>query len=241
MIMSEILDFIKQRYEMLQRAEIVDLLPVDRPIKQPMTKFGGQPNWLETPEWPISKELGEPMRFIGQILLTDNLFPNLGGKMAYLFMTDDETGSLETWNAWAGENAVIIQPGGDNTKQTRPIATGPTVQTKKASIEYVVELVDSEEPPKEIEDEYEMMGDLYERINAIEDFELEYLWEVNKIGGIPAFIQEDELSLYEPEHEWLLILQLSEYQPFYLNFGDGIGYAFINKSGTLGRFFWQCT
>lgn len=239
--MSEILDFIKQKYQMVLRAEIVNLLPLDKPIEQPVTKFGGQPNWLETPEWPISKQLGEPMRFIGQILLTDDLFPNLGGKMAYIFMTDDETGSLETWNAWAGENAVIIQPGGDNTKQTRPIATGPTVSTKKANIEYAVELLVSEEPPEEVEEEYEMMGDLYEKISEFEDFELEHFWRANKIGGIPAFIQQDELNFFEPEHQWLLILQLSDYQPFDLNFGDGTGYAFINQSGTLGRFFWQCT
>lgn len=240
--MSEILDYIKQKYRMVKRAEIVDLLPVDKPIEQPVTKFGGQPNWLEIPEWPISGELGEQMQFIGQILLSDDLFPNLGGKMAYIFITDGEPGMQETWSAWGGENAVIIQPGGENTKHTRPLTTGPTVQTHEANIEYAVELLVSEEPPEEIWEEYDLMGSLYERIDEIEDFELEDFWWADKIGGVPVFIQGDELTDYEPEHEWLLILQLSANQPFYLNFGDaGVGYAFINESGTLGRFFWQCT
>lgn len=36
----------------------------DSDIREPVTKSGGQPFWLEAPQWPISKELNEPMRFI---------------------------------------------------------------------------------------------------------------------------------------------------------------------------------
>jgi uncharacterized protein YwqG len=61
----------------------------------------------------------------------------------------------------------------------------------------------------------------------------------NKLEGTPGFLQSDELPIPEP---WHLLLQLDSTQiPFWLNFGDaGIGYAFINRTGTEGRFLWQC-
>jgi uncharacterized protein YwqG len=61
----------------------------------------------------------------------------------------------------------------------------------------------------------------------------------NKLGGTPGFLQGDELPIPEP---WHLLLQLDSAQiPFWINFGDaGIGYAFINRAGTEGKFLWQC-
>jgi uncharacterized protein YwqG len=61
----------------------------------------------------------------------------------------------------------------------------------------------------------------------------------NKLGGTPGFLQGDELPILEP---WYLLLQVDSAQvPFWINFGDaGIGYAFVNRAGTQGRFLWQC-
>ena len=61
----------------------------------------------------------------------------------------------------------------------------------------------------------------------------------NKLGGTPGFLQGDELPIPGP---WYLLLQLDSAEvPFWINFGDaGIGYAFINRAGTEGRFLWQC-
>ena len=61
----------------------------------------------------------------------------------------------------------------------------------------------------------------------------------NKLGGSPMFLQGDEFPIPEP---WHLLLQLDSVDvPFWINFGDvGIGYAFINQSGTEGKFLWQC-
>src|SRR5262249_11476504 len=61
----------------------------------------------------------------------------------------------------------------------------------------------------------------------------------NKLGGTPGFLQGDELPIPEP---WHLLLQLDSTQvPFSINFGDaGIGYGFIDRGGTEGKFLWQC-
>ena len=59
-------------------------------IREAVTKFGGQPTWLEEPQWPLSRQSGAPMRFICQIRLDEELFGAVTARMAYLFMTDGE-------------------------------------------------------------------------------------------------------------------------------------------------------
>jgi hypothetical protein len=99
-----------------------------QPIREQVTKFGGQPVWLDKPRWPLSRTLGIPMRFICQIALDPRIFGELPGRMAYLFMTDDENLGAETSEANGGENAVIIQPGGVCRVQTIERSTGPTLE-----------------------------------------------------------------------------------------------------------------
>ena len=81
-----------------------------KPIREPTTKFGGQPVWLDEPQWPLSRELGVPMRFIGQIAIPPELFSGGTGKVAYIFMTDADDYVDGTWEPNGGENAVVIQP-----------------------------------------------------------------------------------------------------------------------------------
>ena len=75
---------------MVQSATI-ELSKAEAPITAPVTKFGGQPCWLEKPQWPVSLSQGIPMDFIGQVALSD--VPSLpeslrsGGRMAYIFMS----------------------------------------------------------------------------------------------------------------------------------------------------------
>lgn len=39
------------------------------------TKFGGQPDWISTPQWPVSEAWGKrPMKFIGQVRLDEFLW-----------------------------------------------------------------------------------------------------------------------------------------------------------------------
>ena len=62
------------------------------PISKPITKFGGQPVWINQAQWPISKKTGKPMMFIGQIKLEPWLFGRIEGRMAYIFMAEDKKG-----------------------------------------------------------------------------------------------------------------------------------------------------
>ena len=77
------------------------------PAPEPVTKLGGQPDWLDVPQWPLSASLGRPMMFIGQFRVDDS-------RMAYVFMTDGAGDYVDgTWEPEGGENAVIVQPGGE--------------------------------------------------------------------------------------------------------------------------------
>jgi len=198
-------------------------------MSEHVTKFGGQPNWLDQPQWPMSEGLESQMRFICQITLSDELFPGSEGKMAYVFMTeDDEEYADGTWIPDGGENAVIIQPGGKVNIKTINKATGPTRD------EFSVKLTQDKDTEFFAESKVFQLGE--------EDAE-KYRGSLagNKIGGTPGFMQGDEIP--EPVDEWQLLLQLDSCSvPFDINFGDaGISYTFINKNCTEGKFLWQCS
>lgn len=203
------------------------------PISHLYTKFGGQPNWFSESEWPISRTTGEPMLFIGQIELEKEIFGNFVGKMAYIFISDDQTGLLKTDDPDYGENAVVIQPGNFKSKSVK-IRKGPTLLKEKHSwfkfgrqfeeIEYSVNLIKSHEP----------VITKGERVNE-SDFKI---LSKNKIMGNPLLLQNppDSLNL----SEWLLLFQIQSENPLPICFGDGgFAYALINSNGTEGRFFWQ--
>ena len=215
----------------------------DSPIRDSVTKFGGQPVWLEGPQWPISRELEKQMNFICQIKLTDDLFPGSEGKVAYIFMSDDEQYVDGTWEPDGGENAVIIQPNGIPQVEVKNIATGPTLQNyaevagkdklQPIDVELKVNLIPSEDPEFVQEN---VCFDFSEEENEKYSNSL----SGNKIGGTPGFLQGDEFP--NKETPWVLLMQLDSCRvPFTLNFGDsGISYAFINKEATIGKFLWQC-
>src|SRR2546423_14573321 len=96
------------------------------PITEPVTKVGGQPSWIRGGQWPLSRSLHKPMMFIAQVLIPEILFGRVDGEVAYLFMTDDETGMLPTWDPGGGENAIVIQPGRYN-EPTAPLHDGPSL------------------------------------------------------------------------------------------------------------------
>jgi len=217
-----------------------------RAITDPVTKFGGQPVWKATPQWPLSRETRNQMRFIGQIAMTNDVFPNAEGQVVYLFMTDEEDYVDGTWEPNGGENAAIIQPS-ENVET--PLAevvearTGPTIQRytkslfsnklKPKNVELSVTLVDIDEPATTLASQQPNAK------NQQTEGDREDI-QGNKIGGHPAYIQSEELP--DDEETWQMLVQLdSTSVPFHLNFGDGgVSYVFVDEKFTKARLLWQC-
>ncbi|MEV0159825.1 hypothetical protein [Nonomuraea fuscirosea] len=91
-----------------------------QPIDDFAPKLGGDPVWLEAPQWPLCHRHERSMGFIGQFRL-----PGQPLRMAYLFMG----GRCElTFEPDAGENALIVQPGRvPGFIETIPVATGDSL------------------------------------------------------------------------------------------------------------------
>jgi uncharacterized protein YwqG len=221
------------------RKRIISFTEARRPIAEPVTKFGGQPVWIEQPQWPLSRSTAQPMRFIAQVALDAAVFGETRGRAAYLFMTGGDEHTDRTCDAEGGENAVVVQPGKCDAR-TKPLAEGPTLCVMKKKIrktlvavpcEFAVNLEAGEDP--DFHDQAELATwPLHEAERYYESL------GGNKIGGAPGFLQSPEFPKGGP---WRLLLQLeSTSVPFHINFGDaGIGYAFINQAGDHGKFLWQ--
>ena len=202
----------------------ITFIEATAPIREPITKFGGQPVWLDAPQWPLSRETGNPMRFIAQIRLADVAELTTSARMAYLFMTEEEDGEFVdgTYEPDGGENAIILQPG-DTKLPTVAKIEGPTLfrmaEQQREPCEFTVELIEEEDMTLTIE-------------------EANYRYE-NKLGGAPEFMQGEQFPFDEGSQ---FLLQIDETDvPFYINFGTtGIGYAFLNRDGTQAKFLWQC-
>lgn len=52
----------------------IDFIEEKKKVEMPVTKFGGQPVWIDKAQWPIDEENGKPMRFICQIELYPEIF-----------------------------------------------------------------------------------------------------------------------------------------------------------------------
>jgi len=193
-------------------------VPADGAVREAVTKVGGQPVWLEQPQWPLSRAAGRPMEFLGQFALE-------GGRLAYLFMTGGEGEYVDgTWEPEGGENALLIQPGGR-------IPDFVTVEPR-------------EEGPSAGADHLPGVGDTKAgeetEADSPEEEEDRRPWQFLGGPGIePHWLQGDET----PGDGWRLVVQLDSGElPFGVNFGDaGVGYAFLSPDGKEGRFLWQCT
>jgi uncharacterized protein YwqG len=188
---------------------IKQFISSDHQAASAASKLGGNPNWLQTPEWPLSQSTGEPMAFIGQIKLDKDLFPFAQSEWAYIFMTGSD--DAETWDPEGGENAIILQPGDNSHIKTTPVFKGPTL----SEISYVLSTEKFNEPE-----------------NSADDSAGENQFS-SKLGGIPAFVQEEDYPEVYADEEWNLIMQLcSSELPFFVNFGDEcVGYVLLTSNG----------
>jgi len=216
------------------RRGLLAFVQADSPITEPVTKFGGQPVWLEKPQWPLSKRLGKPMHFIGQIALETELFGKKYARMAYIFYSGyAETREL-TSEYHSGENAVILQPGGEMPVSVLEQAEGPVMMfenDKTGLCEFAVRLEMGNDP--EFKRDYELS-----ELGLEDGEEYEKKTRKTKLGGTPCFYQFDD---FPDEEAWQLLCQLNDQDmPFYVDFGTGRAEIFINQDGSCARMMWQC-
>lgn len=210
---------------------------VAEPVTALVTKFGGQPVWLESAAWPVSRSTGQPMVFVGQIRIPDFINPHGDLRMAYIFMTLDPDVD-NTYDPNGGENSVIIQKA-DFQMQPVAAAQGPSLLfanfvSDKVNLllpcEFLVECTLVDDGIYIAEAEFQdLPNDEYERIRD--------LWSYDKIGGNPHWYQNEEFP-YAPAK---LLLQLGDDGvPFFVNFGCGIAYVFTDESVQEAKMLWQC-
>lgn len=209
-----------------------------RPDDRPVTRFGGQPAWLDAPVTPISRRTGKPMTFICQIEIPPDWHAPGPARMAYVFMTGGgfDYNAVETWNPEDGETAVVVQSGPAARPAAAPypdtLKRWEEVDGRRTEVphEYAVDQTPVEEPDYVSMAALEDLGD-HER-NALCE-----AWRGNKIGGSPAWAQYEEF----PYQDWRLLLQLEDgTYPFNLNLGTGIGFVFLDATCIEGKLLWQC-
>ena len=197
-------------------------VPAEGAVRDAVTKVGGQPVWLGEPQWPLSRETGRPMEFLGQ-------FAVAGGRLAYLFMTGDGHGSVDgTFDPEGGENALVVQPDGrvPDFVTVEHRAEGPSAGT-----DHLPGAADAEGAGGE--------GAGGEGDGGEGDGENRRPWQYLGGPGVePHWLQGEE----PPGDDWSLVVQLDSGKlPFDVNFGDsGVGYAFLAPDAKEGRFLWQC-
>jgi hypothetical protein len=85
----------------------------------PPAKFGGQPDWIMEPQWPVSPH-GKPLTFHGQLPV-----PGHPGQMAYVFFAG--SGDELSGEPLSEGSAVVVQPAGTCHLSTTPLRSGPGI------------------------------------------------------------------------------------------------------------------
>jgi hypothetical protein len=168
--------------------------------------------------------------------------------LAYLFISDDDGlgYSNEPDSHW---NAFLVQPGGriPADLETVPLRTGPSLGRRGLEWEERVEVelsvgLSNCDPVAEgaLELIIASKNDLRRGL-GVEFPEVDIVYPRSYIGG---------QALYRPSNyvplgaEWDFFFQIEggegwDEDPYLLNFGGGIGYAFLSSDSLEGRFFWD--
>jgi len=207
-----------------------------RRVKKPVTKFGHQPVWVAGPAWPLATG-GEPMQFVCQVAVPAFFGPPLAGKMVYVFALhpafadwEEFLGTITPLEPEEGDNAVVIQPGGDPPAPTwvlpvgttgkrrrgRPIrvaarATGPTLYDDKGRPgEWLLDLKPGADP------DYTPIGrDAIPDDDAWERYREQVYGE--KIGGTPDWGngRASEIDSLAVDPDWRLLLHYYSLGPYF--------------------------
>ncbi|WBP90938.1 hypothetical protein [Kitasatospora cathayae] len=235
--------------------------PAEQPITEPVPKLGGEPCWLAEPTWPLSPGTGEPLVFIGQFPV-----PGEGSRLAYLFLEEDDSimGGLDPE---AGDAVLLVQPGGRIPPFAvigPPGTRGRTLWRRDGAGEPYDASGDTSdgapggEPGSDGTVPVEFHLDLlplsagadrsmdqraaFQRFLRHEGPEVpfpdgEHVHD--HLGGLPSF-PNGRAKLPAP---WQYLFSLSDApddgDPYFLNFGYGVGFGFLSPDGLEGRFCWE--
>lgn len=189
------------------------------PSDPPAAKFGGHPDWLSQPQWPLEPD-GRPMTFYGQLPL-----PEHSGQIAYLFI-----GSRDNWQPLSDGNAVVVQPASTCHRPTVATARGPRLYERVHELdgfvqfsyarayERFVELRDAADPASWQPDQDTMVED----------------W--NKIGGTPRFLQDEQ---WPPGDGWRFAAQFTAGWAG-RELADGAECYIFVRDDLNAAFLWQC-
>jgi predicted DNA-binding WGR domain protein len=214
------------------------------PVTKPITKFGGQPVWLEEPRWAICPGNGQKIPFLCQIELISELFGEIKSKIAYIFHGGNPDGSEPGWLTDHGDTAIVLQPGNLVFHQDMGISehfiidkTGPTLQS-------ITQYIDGKYISRDVEYlPITKNGNDHAHINEKQSSEARM---GHKIGGTP-FLWDDEFMPDGGQSDWSLLLQMESTDateietPFGVYYGDGgCGWWYISRDGTKAEYFEIC-
>jgi hypothetical protein len=173
----------------------LELRPAPLPVREPITKFGGQPVWLEAPTWPIAADDG-PMIFMAQFAV-----PGVDG-LAYLFIDPSEDVDYSD-PSFGG--CLLMQPGPPPPRHL-VAAVGPTYASEvheEAFDRFVPRLtgrLTESLPLLEEGRDYPDWEALREDPPAERDDDRDW----NKVGGTPLYLQGGP-----PPGEWQFLFQFT--------------------------------
>ncbi len=192
------------------------------PVVEPVTKFGGQPVWIENPTWPLTSDR-TPMTFYGQVRIPDS-----SGRMAYLFIDPEgETNGVPL----SGGNALIVQPG-QSPERFLSTPIGPRYVTwEDDRTRFITRFHRRFEERRALLTPGLDPTDWDAYLLARSETEADW----NKVGGNPLFLQGPEW----PDSEgWTFLFQFTAAH-IGTEFGDlAECYGFIRDDGG-GAFLWQ--
>ena len=222
----------------------------ERAITEPLSKFGGNPVFLESTAWPRCKMCSREMDFLAQIRIDDPIRFSNRYVMAYLFVCSgyiekSETPQCKTWDAYEGANAIILQ------SSSETVFVGSRRDRSAAYPDYEITLERSDDPAVDVTkldiDDNDLLQAVYDRF---------------KIGGVPRWLQSNDTPtcpgcggrmifvaqldaapdgrLPADPREW----NKDKYRFFHFGGDDGLGYLFLceKECGPRGTaFLWQCT
>jgi hypothetical protein len=197
----------------------MELIPTETPVREPVSKFGGQPVWLDAPTWPLGAD-GDPAAFWAQFTLPGR--PDL----AYLF--------LDPSAEFGEEGILFVQPGiaqaSHASRAIGPTATSQLSETGRFDGTLLFPRIESRVLLEEGRDYPDW--DLW---NADPANERDDDRDWNKIGGVPRWLQSDET----PDGlGWQFLFQFTA-AAVGRELGDGAEvYGFVHDDGR-GRFIVQ--